>query len=202
MQDSLWYFTSVTIKFFFLLTPFFVLSMFLSMTHGLEAAGRRRLALRVTMAVVATGLILYFFGNAIFTLFGITLDAFRIGAGALLFLSSVDLARGTRSQPSLEPDGDIAVVPLAIPITVGPATTGALLVMGAESTSGLTRGLGAAGLIAAALAVGSLLFAAASLERWVGKRGLSIMSKLTGLVLAALAAQMIFTGIQHFLLVP
>ncbi len=199
MYNGLWSLTNTTIKFFFLLTPFFVLSMFLSMTHDFTARRRLALALRVTVAVVLVGIVLVYFGNAIFSLFGITLDAFRIGAGILLFLSSIDLARGTGGRQQIEPDQDIAVVPLAIPITVGPATTGALLVMGAESPSMTGRLLVAAALVLAALAVGAMLMAASSLERWVGKRGLSILSKLTGLILAALASQMVLTGIAGFL---
>lgn len=190
---------SVSIKFFFLLTPFFSLSMFLAMTDRMAEKERRSLALRVLLATVAAGLTLFFFGNAIFALFGITLDAFRIGAGALLFLSSVDLVRGGHAARVQEVGDDIAVVPLAIPITIGPATTGALLVMGAEASGGMARLIGAGGLATAAFAVGGILLLAARVERLLGRRGIAILSKLTGLILAALAAQMICTGIAHFL---
>ena len=61
---------------------------------------------------------------------GITLDGFRIGAGSLLFLSAVSLVGGNRSSHDVAPDVDFAVVPLAIPITVGPASIGTLLILG------------------------------------------------------------------------
>lgn len=203
MPDStLGFFVTVVIRFFFLLTPFFVLTMFLSLTRELEPAARRALAIRVIAAVVVTALILYFFGNAIFKVFGITLDSFRIGAGALLFLSAVQLVHdGDRTRQTGE-DGDIAVVPLAIPITIGPATTGALLVMGAETHDPWLKVIGCLALLLAIACVGTLLLLAGGVERVVGRRGLRILSKITGLILAALAAEIIFTGVRNFLTTP
>lgn len=156
-------------------------------------------AVKVTVAVYVICMCLYFFGDTIFAIFGITLDAFRIGAGALLFLSAVSLVRGP--QPAQEPlaEGDISVVPLAIPITVGPATTGALMVMGATVRTPMERVMGSVSLLAAVLTVGGLLYLANPIERMLGRIGISILTKLTGLILAALAAQIIFTGIRNFL---
>jgi multiple antibiotic resistance protein len=192
-------FFTVWIRFFFILTPFFVLSYFLVMTRKMKPLAKTALAIRVTFAIIVICSVLYFFGNYIFSIFGITLDAFRIGAGAILFLSAVDLVRGTKSGMTKEDGADIAVVPLAIPVTVGPGTTGVLLVMGAETTELNTRLLGCGSLLAAILCVMVLLLLASQIEKLIGQRGLTILSKLTGLVLSAIAAQMIFTGIQNFL---
>jgi multiple antibiotic resistance protein len=192
-------FISTSIRLFFLLTPFFVLSVFLSLTRDISAARRRTIAVWLTFDVVIISFILYFMGNAIFSVFGITLDSFRIGAGALLFLSAVDLVRGNEAPVHPDDPDSITVVPLAIPITVGPATTGALLVMGAEVTSVWEKVIGCSALLTAVLSVGILLFLGTSIEKIIGCTGLRVLSKLTGLVLAALAAQIIFTGVQHFL---
>lgn len=192
---------SVLIKFFFLLTPFFVLSMFLALTRDSGASRRRRVAVHVTLAVLAACMVLYFFGNALFDVFGITVDAFRVGAGVLLFLSAVGLVYGNVGKSDDSADGEISVVPLAIPITVGPATTGALLVMGTEVHETWERVVGCLALCSAVLLVGTMLFLGASVERWLGRRGLRILSKLTGLILAALAAQIVFTGARNLLAV-
>jgi multiple antibiotic resistance protein len=191
-------FVSIFIKFFFLLTPFFVLSVFMSMTGELESRERRRLALRVTRAVLVVSIALYFFGQTIFDVFGITLDAFRVGAGCLLFLSAVSLVGSERKMPTAEGE-DISVVPLAIPITVGPATTGAILVLGAGEQALSERVVGCLALVAAVLAVGAMLYLAAPIQRALGRIGLSILTKLTGLVLAALSAQIVFTGARNLL---
>ncbi len=201
-ENPMAYVVSVWIKFFFLLTPFFVTSMFLTMTRDRSEGERRRLAVRVTLAIVAVCAVLYFFGNVIFALFGITVDAFRVGAGGLLFLTAVGLVRGSGSPASAETEGDIAVVPLAIPMTVGPATTGALLVMGAQAEGPFQRFAGFGALCAAVVSVGALLFLAAAVERLVGRKGITILTKLTGLVLAALAAQMAFAGARNLLHPP
>ena len=118
-------------------------------------------------------MILLFFGKWIFEAFDITLDAFRIGGGALLFLSAVGLVNGKvedKKPLAVEDDSearisDIAVVPLAIPVTVGPGTIAALLVIGADASTVKTH----------------------------------LLSKVTGLILAAMASQMIFTGVRSFL---
>jgi multiple antibiotic resistance protein len=192
-------FISLSFKLFFLLTPFFVLSVFLSMTEHMTKADQRRVAMRTTMSVMVIGLVLYFAGNPIFSTLGITLDGFRIGAGSLLFLSAVSLVSGKRSSQEATPDVDFAVVPLAIPITVGPASIGTLLILGAELGGTTERLIGAAALICSCLCVGVLLGSARVLKKVLGTVGLSIMTKITGLVLSAMAAQIVFTGVVNFL---
>lgn len=192
-------FISLSLKLFFLLTPFFVLSVFLSMTEHLTKAEQRRVAIRTTMSVMVIGLVLYFAGNPIFSTLGITLDGFRIGAGSLLFLSAVSLVSGKKSSQEATPDVDFAVVPLAIPITVGPASIGTLLILGAELGGTTERLIGAAALICSCLCVGLLLGSARVLKKVLGSVGLSIMTKITGLVLSAMAAQIVFTGLANFL---
>lgn len=192
-------FVDIYVQIFFVLTPFFVLTMFLAMTRDYSERARRRLALKVGGAVIAVSLVLFLFGRYIFSIFGVTLDAFKVGAGALLFLSAISLVSGAGGTTSEKDGGDIAVVPLAIPITVGPATIGVLLVLGAELTSLSQKLVAGSALALAALTVSLLLYMASGIERRLGALGLNILSKLTGLMLAALAAQLILTGVKHFL---
>ncbi|MGL4370065.1 MAG: MarC family protein, partial [Spirochaetota bacterium] len=153
-MNEILYFINILIKFFFLLTPFFALSAFLSMSVNMSEAKRKRLALNVTASVCVVCLILFLFGNYIFLLFGITVDAFRIGAGALLFLTSVSLVKGGTEDLSPGKNDDIVVVPLSIPIIAGPATIGTILVMSAE-TAGIYRKVTAmAALFSAVIIVG------------------------------------------------
>ena len=197
--DSLGFLFSIWVKFFFLFTPFFALSMFLSITKAYGEDQRRKLAVRVSLAVFTLCVGLFFFGSLVFTLFGITLDAFRVGAGALLFLSAVGLVRTGEASAAPRLDEDVAVVPLAMPVVVGPATVGTLLVLGADMPSVAQKTLGCVALVLAVASLGVILFLGAAIERALGRRGLEILSKITGLVLAALAAQMILTGTRNFL---
>lgn len=197
------------LKFFFLMTPFFVLSMYLSMTLGWEIKRKRVLALRIGFAVLAITMVLFFFGRWLFDVFGITLDAFRIGGGALLFLSAVGLVNGKvedKKGEVIEDDSDekisnISVVPLAIPVTVGPGTTAALLLFGAETSGIMNYVLNVCALSSAAAALTLVLYIGTAIERKLGRNGILIVTKITGLILAAMAAQMIFTGIRSFLVV-
>ena len=199
MSDQLHFFVTVWLKFFFLFTPFFALSMFLSMTGDYTEKRRRKLAVMISIAVAVLCIGLLFLGNQIFAIFGITLNAFRIGVGALLFLSAVSLVQGRKASSDANQEADIAVVPLAMPVIVGPATTGTLLVMGAGLSSVTEKAVGCLALLFAVLCVGVMLLLATAIERGIGYRGLNILSKLTGIILAALAAQMIMDGILGFI---
>jgi len=192
-------FINVFLKIFMIFTPFFVISAFLSLTKDNPQAERQRIAIKVTVAVGLTCFVLFLFGSYIFSLFGITLDAFRIGAGAVLFISAVSMIQGKATISSQESKEDVAVVPLAIPITVGPGTIGALLVMGAGLKSVPEKITACLALMCAVLLVGGLLFAAGRLERFLGQQGLTILTKLTGLFVSAIAAQIFFTGLKNFM---
>lgn len=192
-------FINVFLKIFMIFTPFFVISAFLSLTKDSQRIERQRIAIKVTVAVGLTCFVLFLFGSYIFALFGITLDAFRIGAGAILFLSAVSMIQGKATVSSQDTKEDVSVVPLAIPITVGPGTIGALLVMGAGLKSVPEKITACFALLCAILLLGGLLSVAGRLERFLGQQGLTILTKLTGLFVSAIAAQIFFTGLKNFL---
>ena len=194
-------FVSNVLKFFFLLTPFFGLSMFIAMTSEYALHGRRVLAVRVAVAVAVIGLVLFFVGYRILTLFGITVDAFRVGTGILLMLTSISLMN---PQPRRKKNrgGDIAVIPLAMPVFIGPATLGTLVVLSADATGAGARVHIAFAWLAAAVLIGIMLQFTAWIEQRLGRRGLDILMRLTALVLAALSAQMILGGTKNFLFPP
>ena len=193
-------FISVYLKYFFILTPFFILAVFLAITEHETETVRRKLAIRVMGGVIAISLILFWFGQTIFSVLGITVDAFRIGAGALLFISAVSLVQGKIQLPSAKSSiMDLAIVPLAIPMTIGPGSVGYLILMSNAMRSFADGIVISAALAASSLSVGVLLWASSSIERVIGANGISMLSKVTGLILASLSCQMMFTGIAAFL---
>jgi len=197
-MENLRFLFNTWMKFFFLFTPFFVLSVFLGYTRESTAHERRRLAARSMRTVAGLCIGLLFFGRFVFALFGITLDAFRVGAGALLFLSSIPVMQG-RDDPTVDaPHEEIAVVPLAMPVVVGPATIGALLVLGGDMHGAGQKLLGCVAVVLAVFGLWVILRMGAGIEKALGQRGLRIMARITGLILAALSAQMIMEGIRHF----
>jgi multiple antibiotic resistance protein len=192
-------FINFYLKIFFILTPFFVLSAFLSLTRDFQDLEKKRLAIKVTIAVMISSFVIYLFGKYIFELFGITLDAFRIGAGTILFLSALSMISDGNNTANRGNNQNIAVVPLAIPMTVGPGVIGVLLVIGAEAESIVERLIIGAALFLAVISVGIILYLSTGIKRLLGEEGLIIIPKITGLFVSAIAAQVIFTGIQNFL---
>jgi len=193
---------STWIKFFFLFAPFFVLSMFLALTRGESSTSRRQVANKAIIASVAISIVLLFFGGSLFAVLGITLDSFRIGSGILLFLSALSLVRdGTRNHavgmPSEERD-DVSVVPLAVPTIIGPATIGTILVYGAE-LQGWDLFIGLCGLLLALGTLAIILYSGSLIEKMLGRTGLNVLSKITGLILAAMAAQIFMNGVMGFI---
>ena len=198
-------FTVVTtiIKLFLLLTPFFILSVFVTTCTSLDDRARKKLAIRVATAITIATLIIYLFGAVIFQYLGISLDAFRIGAGLVLMLSGIDMVRGgtpPKARDIGEFSSDPAVVPLAIPTTVGPGTIGTLLVMGQGAFADPVNCLlEVSAIIIACLLVGVMLYYGSYLEKILKSKGINILSKLTGMYIVALAAQIIFTGVKGML---
>jgi multiple antibiotic resistance protein len=190
---------SETIKLFALMTPAAVLSAFLGATRDYDQSRKKATARKTALAVLSIGLILFFLGDRIFSIFGFTLDAFRIGAGILLFLSAVSLMNETPRNTSVSTDDDISVVPLAIPLCMGPASIGTVMVLGASAADSTAMAAGALALLLASFGIYAMLYFSEHLKNMLGKTGLTVLAKLTGLLLAAIAAQVVFTGARSFL---
>jgi len=195
------HFITVYLKLFFMMTPFFVLSVFLIMGKNLIRAEKKRIILKLGVAVIVSSLVFLVFGQYIFSLFSITLDAFKVGAGTVLFLSALEMIKGDSTMPDAnsKKGGDFAIVPLAIPITVGPGMIGILMVMGAELKTipdFLMIGLS---LVAAVISLMAVLLFSNKIQRLLGQEGLDILPKITGLFVSAIGAQIVFSGINGFM---
>jgi multiple antibiotic resistance protein len=203
MNDTLQVAMNSGFKLFIIFCPFMTVSLFLGITREFDSARRKSFAMKAMFTIATLCLSFYFFGSFIFAIFGVTLNAFRIGAGALLFLTAVELVKGAPTAPSQssgeEDDVQQVVVPFSFPIVVGPAVIGVLFVMGADVTNTTQKIAGAVAVLVASFAMGLLLLMATQVERWMGKTKLAVFSKITGIILAALASQMIFSGIKAFL---
>lgn len=207
MINALLFAWSNFVKLFFLFCPFFVLNMFLSLTENASRADKRYVAIHVTYVVLIVAVISYFAGNAFLNLFGLDLDGFRIGSGVLLMIMAQKLALGSETPTATSrPKSvrEIIVVPLAIPIIMGPACVSPIIIIGAEAlrapeVSWFTIAFGIIGFLAAILALGTILYFSEALERLFGKNIIRIFSKISGVILMAMAAQMIARGFFAFL---
>ena len=190
---------ATTIQLWALMTPPAALSAFISSTGDLTRSDRHHIATKTAFSIFMLGIVLYLVGPQIFSIFGFTIDAFRIGSGVLLFLTAVKLMNDDGSSHGRQFEGDISVVPLAIPLSLGPASIGTIIVMGASATNIPSKFLGGVSILLASFFMYILLYMGDLFGKVIGRTGLVVMSKLTGLLLSAIAAQVIFTGISAFL---
>jgi multiple antibiotic resistance protein len=193
------FFISTYIKMFFLLAPFFSMSLFLKMSEGNDPQARQNAAIRASIAILIAITVFFFFGKPLFSILGITLAAFQIGAGTTLFLTSVMLVLGISKPPKQAENEDFSVVPLALPIIVGPGTIGTLMVWNAEIVDPHQRLIAFGGIFAGGVTMCVFLLLAEKIQKFLGYNILQIMIKITALVLTALAAQIIFTGVKSFM---
>ena len=174
------------LTFFFLLTPFFVLSVFISMTEESDMKTRHSLAVRIALGASCVCITIFFGGAWLMKLFGITVDP------AVLGEDSVEQQRHKTSAELLRD----AVVPLAVPITAGPATLGTLIVMGLEKNAWNEKLATAAAMVLACWTIGLMLFFSGVIVRVLGRTIIAMLGKITGLILSAIAVSMIITGVH------
>jgi len=200
MRAEMEHFITLYLKLFFMMTPFFVLSVFLILSKSLNSSEKKRVILKLSITVLVISLVFLIFGQYIFSLFGITLDAFKIGAGTVLFLSALEMIKGDTEMPegTNKRGGDFAIVPLAIPVAIGPGVIGILMVIGAELESFMDFVSVTASLIAAVLSIAAVLLFSNKIQRILGQQGLEVLPKITGLFVSAIGAQIVFSGVKGF----
>lgn len=186
--------------------PIGVAPIFAALTSRATMPLRRRMAVRGVCLAAAILVIFAFVGHPLLQFLSVTLDAFRIAGGVLLFLLAVDMlfARpsGLRSTTGEEQEEashqeDITVFPLAIPLLAGPgAMTSIVLLMGGVEGDPV-RTMVVVGVLAVVLALSLLtLLAAGIISRLLGVTGSNVISRVLGIILAALAVQFILDGLR------
>jgi len=191
------------VLFFVVVEPISLVPLFAAVTSGDDEASRRRMALK---AVIISGIVLLLFavGGAWFLhMMGISIDAFRIAGGIMLFLIALEMVfareSGTRTT-SEELDesrkrADIAVFPLAFPFIAGPGSLAIVLLTFGAARDDLLLSLGLASVVVLVLAITYVLMRLTPLVmRVMGVTGANVVNRLSGVVLAALAVQFIVDG--------
>jgi multiple antibiotic resistance protein len=193
---------------FFVVDPLAIVPSFLAMTAHDADDKKRQTAKKAGVATTVTLLIFAVAGGFIFRVFGITLGAFRIAGGVLLFLLSLDMMRAqpssVRVKPEEEKEGsqkdDIAIVPLTIPMLAGPGAIATTMVV---TSNAAARPLYLLMVFIAIVVTGFVTFlvlrSALLVERRLGQTGLNVLTRVMGLILAAVAVQFVVIGIREVL---
>jgi multiple antibiotic resistance protein len=204
-MDELTRFALVTLTaVLFIVDPVAVVPTYLVITQDETAAERRRTALRACVAMTLLLLVFAATGTALFRAFGITLPAFRTAGGLILWFVAMDMLRGERrTQESREEvdEGqvkeDVALTPLAIPMLAGPGAISTVIVLATEA-----RGAAHVFIVYAAIALTGVvsyltLRLGEPLLTKLGKTGIKVMTRVMGLLLAAVAVQFVLSGVKE-----
>ena len=198
---------SAFVTVFVAIDPIGLTPMFIALTQGADAQHRRAVAYRA--CIIAFGLltIFAFLGEAVLGFIGISMPAFRIAGGILLFITALDMLferRTKRREDKADEEEfpDPSVFPLAIPLIAGPGAIASMILLAGAAKDALEMA-GVLGVMAAVLLLVLLLFLTAGvIERALGRVGINVVTRLLGMLLAALSVQFVLDGLRNFGLAP
>ncbi len=190
------------ITLFVVIDPVGTVPLFLSLTRHLDPLARRQVA---TRCVLASGIVLIAFlilGHGLLSVLGIGLPAFRLAGGIVVFLFGLQMIFETEQKNKTahgESGHDLAIFPLAFPAVAGPAAMLTVILVSEPGHATLTDRVLIGFILAGILSVAWLMFLLADpIQRLLGKAGANLISRVLGMLLAALAAQTALDGLNQF----
>ena len=198
-------FITAFVTLFVIIDPIGLFPIFVSLTQGVPQRERRKIAIRACVTAFVILSIFAFLGEAVLGGIGISMPAFRIAGGILLFLTALDMLferrtkrREDQAEEAEEDFPDPSIFPLAIPLLSGPGAITSVILLAGQDT-GIQTTLSVLAVAALVLAIVFTLFLTASaLERLLGRTGITVITRLLGMLLAALAVQFILDGLKNF----
>ena len=193
------------VVFFVVVDPISLMPLFAGLTQGASARYKKKMAGKATLIALAISVLFALVGAKFLDVMGISLSSFRIAGGTLLFLIALDMVfarpSGTRSTTSEREEAkrreDISVFPLAFPFIAGPGALATILLTAGEVNAKPLLFAGFLGVVALVLLICWLLMLATPrLMKVLGVTGANVVSRLSGVILAALAVQFIVDGIR------
>jgi len=197
-------YTRFTIALFAILTPFAAIPIFLGLTEGRSARERNAIAAQAATTVGAVLIGSAFLGDLVLKVLGTSLDSFRVGGGIVLLLIALSLLNATVSgvkhtkeeKAEAEAKTAIGVVPLGMPLLAGPGSISAVIIEMQRGTGWEHAAIIIACILAVCLGLLMALRLAVPIGARMGQTGLNIMNRLFGLLLAAVAVEIIANGLR------
>jgi multiple antibiotic resistance protein len=190
---------------FVVIDPIGLAPLFVALTQGMSPRQRRSIAIRSCLTAFALLTLFGLAGEAVLGFLGISLPAFRMAGGILLFLTALDMLferRTERRQGTAEKSeaahhrADPSVFPLAIPLIAGPGAIASMILLTGAETSALHVAAIHGVMLLVVLCVFFLFLLAAPLERVLGPTGINVVTRLLGMLLAALSVQFVIDGLR------
>jgi len=200
------YYIKIFIAIIVLVNPIEGIPLFLTRTNHFTREQKIAIAKKTSIAVFIVLIVSLFFGRYLLELFGISIPAFTFAGGIIIFLISLEMVlgktgSGDKSIPtdSSSDASDIAVVPLAIPLLAGPGAISAMILYGSKSAGIWEDIILAVIALFIAMAVWLSLNAATKMEKALNETGIKVLTKISGLLVAAIAVQLIFSGLEQLI---
>jgi multiple antibiotic resistance protein len=188
---------------FIIIDPPGLAPLYLALTRGMTDAERRAIGLRACLVAGVLMLVFLFLGQAVLDFVGITVPAFRIAGGVLLFLTALDMLferrqerRKENAEDGPDPGHDPSVFPLALPLIVGPGAITTIILLAGRAAGPADLALVTVIMAANLLIVMGFFVAAPAVERMLGRVGINVVTRVLGMLLAALAVQFILDGLR------
>lgn len=187
-----------------IVNPFGAIPLFIGMTANESSAERRKTSNTVPIGVAIILLVALFVGEQILTLFGITIDSFRVGGGILVLLMAISMLHaktsnivqtGAEADESMAKDS-VAIVPLAMPLLAGPGAISTVIIAAQKSNSIAHYVALATGILILSALIWVILRMAPWIARHISATGINIFTRIMGLFLAAIAIEFISNGIK------
>ncbi len=186
---------SASILMFLVMDPFGNIPLFVTILESVPAARHRRIVMREACIALGIMVVLLFAGPLLLKALHISMDSLQIAGGIILFLIAIKMVFGvTDKMFGNLPEGDPLIVPLAVPLIAGPSMAATLVVLAGQAPNRRWEWLLALLLAWAAGTV--ILLSATAVAGRLGRRGLSAMERLMGLLLTAIAVEMLVQGFR------
>jgi multiple antibiotic resistance protein len=198
---------SAFVTLFVIIDPVGLSPLFLSLTHGMTPEERERTGRRAILVAFILLAAFGVFGESLLTAIGISMPAFRISGGLLLFLTACDMLfeRRTdrREAKANETPADPSVFPLATPLIAGPGALATMVLLSSQNSGHLAALVGIHVVMVLVLALTWMLFRMSGLiGRVLGHDGVVVLTRLFGILLAALSVQFVLDGLREYGVVP
>lgn len=194
---------SAFVTLFVIIDPIGLAPLFIALTRGMTVEERMRVARRAILVAFVILAAFGLFGQKLLTAIGISIPAFRISGGLLLFLTALDMLfeRRTdrRERKADESPPDPSVFPLAMPLIAGPGALATMVLLSTRNQGDIVALVEVHAVMAVVLAITYLLFRISPLvERVLGHIGIVVLTRLFGILLAALSVQFVLDGLRDY----
>lgn len=201
------FYVTAFVTLFVVIDPIGTTPIFMALTQGMPRARRRAVGIRACLLAMTILFLFGLLGEELLGFVGISMPAFRIAGGILLFLTAIEMLFGLRTKrrqdqsdaDDTEPGDDPSVFPLAIPLLSGPGGIASIILLNEQSGGDIWVQAGIFSVMIGIFAIVFVLFLAAGIiEKALGETGILVVTRLLGMLLAGLSVQFVLTGLANF----